>query len=582
MRRGVPGLLAFFLRAYPGRSAAIVALSILAGFAEGFGIATVLPLLEVASQAPGSSDSQLMSMVRSLLDVVGLEPTLGVLSALVVTGMFMKGAFLWVAAQQTGYAVANVATDLRLDLIQALLRARWTYFVGQRAGHMSNAVGNEANAAAMAYANACRLLAVLVQVLVYTTIALLIAPLVALGALVVGGLIALLFVRLVRMSEQAGRRQVMLVRSLSGRLVDAIQGLKPIKAMAQEEHLQPLLEAETREVNSAKRRQVVAAGTMSSFHEPILVLVLMVGLYVTMTATEVVLSGLLVMAFLFHRLVGRIHQVQMVYQSLAVSESAFWSIQDAIRLAQSEREQGSGTTRPPLIHDGICLDEVRFGYDPDTEVLKGASLEIPAGRFVSIVGPSGAGKTTIVDLIIGLLRPHEGEIYIDDVPLAEIDLVSWRKSIGYVPQEMLLFHNSIYSNVTLGDDSISREAVTAALKDAGAADFVERLPDGMDTVIGERGSMLSGGQRQRIAIARALVRRPQLLVLDEVTTALDPTTEEEICATLRGIAGGVTILAISHQPAIANVSDIVYRLQNGRVSREEKVERSPGVYLASQ
>jgi ATP-binding cassette, subfamily C, bacterial len=576
MRRGVPGLLAYFFRTYPARSVSIVALSILAGFAEGFGIATVLPLLEVASRAPDSSDSALMSMIRSVLDVVGLEPTLGVLSALVVGGMFMKGAFLWLVAQQTGYAVANVATDLRLSLIDALLRARWSYFVGQKSGHMSNAVGTEANAASMAYANACRLLAMLVQILVFATIAFLIAPLVALGAIVVGGVIALLFLRLVRMSQRAGERQTLLLRSLSGRLVDAIQGLKPIKAMAQEEHLQPLLESETRDVNESKRREVLAGGTMSAFHEPILVLVLMAGLYVTMTATDVVLSGLLVMAFLFHRLVGRIHQAQMAYQSLAVSESAFWSLRDAIQLAVAQREQGTGTSQTPSIKRGIRLDDVVFSYNGGTPVLRGASLEIPVGKFVSIVGPSGAGKTTIIDVVIGLLRPDAGEMYIDDVPLAEIDLVSWRKSIGYVPQEMLLFHNSIYNNVTLGDDSIPREAVAEALEQAGAAAFVARLPDGMDTVIGASGSGLSGGERQRIAIARALVRRPQLLVLDEVTTALDPETEAAICRTLRGIAGDVTILAISHQPAIANVSDIVYRLQEGRVHGEEQVARVAG------
>ncbi len=561
-------LVRHFLKAYPRRSALIIALSIFAGFAEGVGIASVLPLLEVAAGDGQGSDSPLLLIVRNSLAMVGLEPTLGVLLVLVVVGMFLKGVFLWMASQQIGYTTANVATDLRLALIGSLLRARWGYFIGQRAGHISNAIGMEANRASQAYAAACGLLAIVVQVVIYTVAAFLISPLVALAAVLSGALFVGLFSKLVRKSQNAGREQTRLIRSLSGRMVDALQGLKPIKAMAQEEFLQPLLEQETRELNETQRHQVLASGTMAAFHEPILVVILSLGLYLTLAMTGIALSGLLVMVFLFHRLVGRIHQLQVKYQSLVVAESAYWSIRDATLAAAAEREVTNNRRQPPQLTQHIRLENVRFGYT-DRDILHDVSIEIPAGQFVAIVGPSGAGKTTIVDLVIGLFEPRAGNVVIDGVPLGEIDLVAWRKQIGYVPQDLLLFHDSIYKNVTLGDDSVSREDVNAALAEAGAAEFVSELPDGLDTVIGERGAKLSGGQRQRIAIARALVRRPRLLVLDEVTTALDPETEASICATLSDLAGSVTILAISHQPAMTLVADTVYRLEDGYVSQQE-------------
>lgn len=569
MDKSVKGLIIHFLRAYPRRSALIIVLSILAGFAEGIGIASLLPLLEVTTtDGAAGSDSGLLEFMRDGLGQVGVEPTVGVLLVLLVGGMFLKGAFLWLASQNIGYTVAHVATDLRLMLIRALLNARWGFFVSQQAGHVSNAIGLEASRASQAYAAACALLAVTVQALIYTTIAFAISPAVALGALVAGSLLALLFVRLVRMSRAAGKRQTQLVKSLSARLVDALNGLKPIKAMAQELHLQPLLEAETRDLNEAQRRQVLATGTMTAFHEPMLVLILALGLYATLTLANVPLAGLLVMVFVFHRLVGRIHEMQMKYQTLVVAESAFWSLHDAVALAESQREESGRQQAPPPLTRGIRLERVRFGYT-DRLVLKDVSLEIPAGEFVAVVGPSGAGKTTIVDLIVGLFRPTQGEIYVDDVPAGDIDLVAWRRMIGYVPQELLLFHDSIYRNVTLGDDEISRDAVAEALQYAGAAAFVAALPDGMSTVIGERGARLSGGQRQRIAIARALVRKPRLLVLDEVTTALDPATEAEIIATLRGLSG-VTILSISHQPAMTRVADRVYHIDNGVVTLQDQ------------
>jgi ATP-binding cassette, subfamily C, bacterial len=567
------GLIKHFFKAYPRRSVMIVGLLLLSGFSEGIGIVTLLPLLEIAvdEAGAGAGDSRILAITRGILGQVGLEPTLAVLLTLIVGGMFLKGLFHWFAFRQVGYTVANVATDLRLMLIRALLRAGWGYFLSQRAGHLSNAIGNEAHRASHAYSNACSLMAGIIHVLVYFTIAVLVSPTVAFAALVAGALIILLFNGMVAMSREAGQRQTVLVKSLSARLIDALHGLKPIKAMAQEQQLQPILEAETRELNEAQRRQVIASSTMSAFQEPLLVTILAIGLFLVLTMTGIRFSGLLVMAFLFHRLVGKINSLQSHYSSIAVSESAFWSLRTSTELAEAQRENIGHGLAAPSLEKSIALRDVWFSY-PDTEVLRGVTFDVPAGTFAALVGPSGAGKTTIVDLIIGLYRPQGGEIFVDDIPLGDIDMLAWRREIGYVPQEMLLFHDSIYQNVTLGDAAIERSAAEAALRKAGAWQFVTELPDGLDTVIGERGARLSGGQRQRIAIARALVRQPKLLVLDEVTTALDPTTEAEICRTLGELGGEVTVLAISHQPAIARVADIVYQIKDGLVAPVE-----PGV-----
>ena len=166
-----------------------------------------------------------------------------------------------------------------------------------------------------------------------------------------------------------------------------------------------------------------------------------------------------------------------------------------------------------------------------------------------------------MDLIIGLLRPKTGEVWIDELPLKLVDLRQWRRMIGYVPQETLLLHDSILMNVTLGDPDITEGEAQEALRKAGIWEFVEKRPKGIYSSVGQRGLMLSGGQRQRIAIARALVRKPKLLVLDEATTALDPENEAAICETLQKLRGDITILAISHQTAIMEVADRAYRLQ---------------------
>jgi ATP-binding cassette subfamily C protein len=180
------------------------------------------------------------------------------------------------------------------------------------------------------------------------------------------------------------------------------------------------------------------------------------------------------------------------------------------------------------------------------------------------MGPSGAGKTTLADIILGLYPPDKGRITVDGVPLTEIDLFSWRRLVGYVPQDLVLFHDSIQANVTLGDPQISRAEVREALQMAGAWEFIQALPEGLETGVGQSGTKLSGGQRQRIALARALVCKPKLLILDEVTSALDPHTEQQICANVRQLAGETTVFAITHRAALLEIADRRYRIENGR------------------
>jgi ATP-binding cassette subfamily C protein len=199
-------------------------------------------------------------------------------------------------------------------------------------------------------------------------------------------------------------------------------------------------------------------------------------------------------------------------------------------------------------------------------------MEIPAKSLTTIIGPSGTGKTTFIDLIIGLYQPDSGIVYLDDTPLPEIDLEHWRGKIGYVPQEQILLHDSIMINVTFGDPDLTRADAESALRAAGAWEFVSAMPGGMDSSVGERGAKLSGGQRQRIMIARALAHRPEVLILDEPTSALDPASEKLICDTLRNLGRDYTILAISHQSALADVADQTYRLEHGKPG---KVERKP-------
>ena len=212
-------------------------------------------------------------------------------------------------------------------------------------------------------------------------------------------------------------------------------------------------------------------------------------------------------------------------------------------------------------------------------VLDRVDLEIPIGEITVLTGPSGAGKTTIADLVLGIYRPNEGRITIDGAPLDEIELHSWRRLIGYEAQDASLFHDSVFANIQLGDSSITVEAAEEALRLAQAWDFLSQRPEGIYTITGETGLRLSGGQRKRISLARAIVRHPRLLILDEVTGGLDPKNEARICQTIQHLKRDMAVLAITHRPAFVEIADNVYELVDGKLRR---IEPEPFLATAQQ
>lgn len=583
-------LLITFSRVYPLQSAMVLFALLLAGISEGFGLTAILPLLAAVagsgfggeSAAAGGvahNGSSLERVVREVLSVFGLSPTVGVLLAVIVTGVILKSLFMLLANRRVGYTVAQVATDLRLALLHALLITRWEYYLRQPVGGLANAFATEAMRASQAYLCGAKMMALLIQAAVYAFVALLVSWKATLVSMAAGAVLLYGLNGLIRMARRAGRRQTALLQSSLSRLTDSLQSIKPLKAMAREDLADAVLETETSRLNNALKKQVFSKEALRSLQEPMIVTFLAFGLFVALVHWALPLASVMVLVFLLVRLLTQLGKVQEQYQKMVIFESAYWSLQDKIGEAEGERETAFGGATPSL-EQSIRLDQVSFKYR-DSWVLNNASFEFPAGLFTAITGASGAGKTTVADLTMGLLRPQRGQIWIDALPFEKVDIRSWRRVIGYVPQETLLFHDTVLRNVTLGALRLDEKDVEKALRAAGAWDFVMALPQGMHSTVGERGGKLSGGQRQRIAIARALVHKPVLLILDEATSGLDPESEASICDTLRQLRGRLTILAISHQPALVNAADRAYRVQDGKamlmVSRRDMARDSKGV-----
>jgi ATP-binding cassette subfamily C protein len=555
-------------RMYPGRTALTLVSLLFASIAEGLSLLLLLPSLNLVTgdtaHAAGNGLSGLGRMLTEALSAIGITPTIGALLVVMLVCLAFKAVFLLLANVQVGYTVAHVATDLQLSLLRSLLTARWEFYVRQPVGSLTNSIGTEAIRASQAYVQGTKTLVLLIQTIVFASVALFITWKGTLLFLALGGLVLYGLRRFVRMAHHAGTRQTQLFKSLLTRLADSLQSVKPLKAMAREELVGALLGSENRRLNRALRQDVISTEALAAAQDLTMALIGAFGLYLALIQLKLPFNAVLVMFLVLARSLTSLGKTQQQYQKMKSSESAFWSLQAVIEDAARARETNPGGTSP-LLEKSVCLNNVTFGYG-EVGVLWNASLTVPAGSFTAIMGPSGAGKTTIADLIIGLLRPQQGQILIDNVPLDQIDLRQWRRMIGYVPQEAFLLHETVLWNVTLGDPEVNEADVEAALRAAGAWEFVAELPQQIHSSVAERGTALSGGQRQRIAIARALARRPKLLILDEVTSSLDPQTEAAICRTLQDLQGGLTILAISHQPAVVEAADRIYRIESGKVT----------------
>jgi ATP-binding cassette subfamily C protein len=274
-------------------------------------------------------------------------------------------------------------------------------------------------------------------------------------------------------------------------------------------------------------------------------------------------TELAVLLIVFWRLSPRLTSLQVSYHTVLGGLPAWEAV---ARLAADLTSSNARAGAVPAFEyrRSVDLVDLGFAYIAGEPVVAGVTLSIPAGQTVAIVGPSGAGKSTIADLVLGLVPPVSGRILIDGLALTPERLPAWSEQVAYVPQDPFLFHDTVRANLLWAAPSASETEMWNALK-ASAADFVTRLPGGLDTVVGDRGVLLSGGERQRIALARALLRQPRLLVLDEATSSLDAENEELIRTAIDRLHGRTAILVISHRLSTVRNADVIHVLEQGRV-----------------
>lgn len=556
-----------FLQGDKFRSLLVLLSLVVAAAVEAIGIGALLPAAAaIMGQEVGSGSGS--ASIRQIIEWFGIAPTFENLVLLIAAATMLKAIVSFVALSYAAVAAADIAVDFQHRLINAVTAANWRFYADQHVGNLATAVANDSARASQAYLFAAQVIAAALQATLLGAMALIYNWRLALGCIVIGLAVSAAMNRLVKLARSAGGREANTNSTLTVRVVDLVANMKPLKAM---NRFEPMLRPIRRAL--LKLRRALITGEMSKqalslANDVIVTLLITVGAYFAYTSWQVTLPELLVITVIFFKINNMFSKVQKAMQQSAKLERFYTRVFELINLAESHREANPGV-RDVELKTACRFERVSFAH-AEAEIIRGIDLEIPVGQITVLRGPSGAGKTTIIDLLIGLYKPASGRITVDGVPLSEIDLQKWRARIGYVPQELSLLHADIRENISFGDPSITDEMIWDALRKAKAYDFVNAYPEGLSTNVGEMGAKMSGGQRQRISLARALLGSPQLLILDEVTSALDPVTEQEIVNNIASLRGLYTIVAITHRPAWTDIADRLYDVTSGHVREIER------------
>jgi ATP-binding cassette, subfamily C, bacterial len=533
---------------------------LLSGLAEAAGIGSILPVANSMMGNGSGTPSPLEVYLQKLLGLIGLQPSLEILLLMLCSFLLLRSALLFAAATYTGMAGARVTVNLRRRLIAALFEARWSFYNEQSGGKIANELSNNAGRAADAYSYAAFVVTIIIQISAYLIASFMINWRVALAGIFGGLLIAVVSSKLVAISRKTGRKITDRVSTFTADMIDVMHNIKALKSMHRYEPLIARLDNQLRLIKRNLFRANIARSGMTNGNDAMMAIVVAASAYLAHRFGNSTLPQLTVMGLLFYQVIYCVSRLQRNYQQAAEIESAYLSVHELINRAEAAQEPYSGTKKPEL-GKGCSFEKVSFSHT-DQPTVQNLSFTIPANNITVLQGSSGAGKTTIIDLLIGFHKPQSGVIKIGVDNLVDVDILGWRNQIGYVPQELVLFHDSVRANITLSDETISDADVISALTLAGAADFAKDL----DLDVGEMGGKLSGGQRQRISLARALVKKPKILILDEVTSALDPKTEAEIVRNIRDLKGNFTIIAITHRPAWTAIADKLYKVDAGTIT----------------
>jgi len=537
-------------------------------------VVAVAPMTDFLLDRAGENASSITKYSEKLLTYFGVEYSL--LSITIIFGVItIINGITGVAVQ---YALLRIKYDLLIHLLTDTMgqffRARYLFFSQADMGVLLNSFQQEINKVGDTFGHMARFLANMLQVSIFLVVPISLNPKLTLIFLATTGIISAPLWLLRRIVYSLGKRNTETANFAANVLYETLIAAKLILGFGRQKNaIQRYNDAFVKHATVSVKSQTLGRGVSLSF-VPMGITAALVTVYIAYN-DGTSFSDLTMILFAFIRIIP---SIGLLIQGKTSIEGFTPAYEQVLRLREEAvaLEEPKGDLELLGLKEGLQFNDVSFSYPGRKPAIEGVSLSIPIGKMTALVGKSGAGKTTVVDLILGLYQHNAGNILLDGKDLAEYDLNSYRHKVGYVPQDPQLFDTTVRENLLWAAPDASEEAIWQACRLASADQFIQELPDKLETILGDRGVRLSGGQRQRLALARAIIRKPDLLILDEATSSLDTESERLIQESIDHLAGETTIVVIAHRLSTIRNADYLYVLDKGKVVEEGTYQELTG------
>ena len=552
-------------RLMPKKVTTALALMIFISFTEGISLLLLVPLLQlVGLDVQQGALGQIAGFISSFFIYIGIKPTLTVVLLIFIV-IISLNAFLYrlqmIKSSEIEY---NFAAHLRKRLFAAITNSNWLFFTQKRSSDFAHALTYEIERITVGTGQFLSLIVSAVVLMVYIIFALELSGLATGLIFVVGIVLLLLLKRRINAARSSGEELTDTTKNMYSSTIQHLDGMKTIKSFNMEEKNVDTFHSIADNVSKKYMGAVQSYADVRFLFDVGSVVILSIIVFVMIDIMSIPTAELLLLLFLFMRMIPKFSTIQTSYQYFINMMPAFATVMNLEKECKNAEELKSKTGEIKL-KDKLAFKNVSFSYSRKNNPFgfNDLNLTIEAGKTTAVVGLSGAGKSTIADMVMGLIIPIEGSIQIDGKALNPENLSSWRNQIGYVAQDTFLFNDTIRNNLIFADSQVDDNDIWEVLRLASAYEFVLKLPEGLDTLIGDRGVLLSGGERQRLALARALLRKPSLLILDEATSNLDSKNEGKILNSIEKLHGDITMLVIAHRLSTIRSADTIHLIEKG-------------------
>jgi len=519
---------------------------------------------ESISNTAHSASNMVLNFTRNIFLFFNFNYTLKWMLLVIIIIMGMRAISIFMYNALMNFYKTKIVATLSKNLYKKLEKSKWVFYKSRSHGEITNLMTSQPLRVGSAYVDIIEILANSFNVLVYLIASALISVKLTIFAVVAAFFLSVVFYGLRIIARILGEKSTIYSAELFESVGNSISIAKFIRSHGLAKVMRGKVFVQLEKIRKNQFFTAINEGVFHATYEYAFIILILSGLLVATRSMDLTTSLVLLMSLLLYRIFQKIKVVQAHLQRLSKNLPALDAIQSAIDISSKEKENW-GNKEYKGLKKSISLKSVNVNLS-ENHIIKNVNLEIEVNSTVAFIGPSGGGKTTLADVVSGLIRPDKGEVLVDGENLYQFSETSWKEKLAYVSQGSLLFNDSIKNNLLWGNQHSDEKDMVEVAETFFAHKFINKMSEKYETKIGDGGSRLSGGERQRLVLTRAMLRKPGILILDEATSELDSNTQSEIVSSLQGLKGKITLLIIAHRLETISIADKVYFVDSGKIS----------------